>query len=97
MRIRHDLHDSPALAGDVREGVTVGHAYAGFSAGDETVMSDLVLELAFVIEDPCGPAEIDLARALIELGRAIPEKRRSTYVEVLRLWTQSFNHDAVGL
>lgn len=56
-------------------------------------MSDLVLELAFVIEDPCGQDEIDLARALIELGRAIPEKHRRTFVGLLKLWTQSFGGD----
>lgn len=39
--------------------------------------NNLVLELAFLIEDPCGQTEIDLARSLVELGKAVPERGRA--------------------
>lgn len=37
---------------------------------------ELVMALAFAIEDPCGKDELDLARALIDLGRGAPGSRR---------------------
>lgn len=39
-------------------------------------MDELVMDLAFAIDDPCGLDAIQLARALIEFGRSIPAAQR---------------------
>ena len=47
---------------------------------------NLVLELAFAIDDPCGVDAILLAKALIEYGRAVPEsQRRETAAELQKI------------
>lgn len=53
-------------------------------------LSELVMTLAFAIEDPCGLEAIELARALIDLGRAIPEKRRKGFAALCRSAARSF-------
>jgi hypothetical protein len=54
-------------------------------------MSELVMALAFVIEDPCGAEDIGLSRALVELGQVVPEKHRLTMIGLLQRWTRSFS------
>jgi hypothetical protein len=47
---------------------------------------DLVMELAFAIEDPCGLDEIALARAAVEFVVAVaPAKRREVAVTFAHL------------
>jgi len=53
-------------------------------------LSEVVMAVAFAIEDPCGLETIELARALIDLGRAVPEAHRKTIVGLCKTWTQSF-------
>lgn len=59
-------------------------------------LSEVVMAVAFTIEDPCGVEAIELARALIELGRAVPEERRKNVVALCRTWTRSFAPEAGG-
>lgn len=54
------------------------------------VNETLLWSLAFAIEDPMGADAIELARALIELGRATPEKHRKTVAGLCRAWVRSF-------
>jgi hypothetical protein len=54
------------------------------------------MAVAFVIEDPCGLGAIELARALIELGRAVPEAHRTTIVGLCKIWTRSFEPAGKG-
>jgi len=58
-----------------------------------TTMSELVMAMAFAIEDPCGEEAIHLARALIELGRAVPECRRKALTSVLTQLPYLLCHD----
>jgi hypothetical protein len=51
-----------------------------------TNMSELVMALAFAIEDPCGEDAIHLARALVEFGRAVPERNRKDMATALHSW-----------
>jgi hypothetical protein len=53
-------------------------------------LSEVVMEVAFAIEDPCGLDAIELARALIQLGRAVPTQYRKTIVNLCETWTRSF-------
>lgn len=53
-------------------------------------LSEVVMAVAFTIEDPCGVEAIQLARALIELGRAIPEERRKGFIVLCRATARSF-------
>lgn len=41
-----------------------------------TPNENLVFELAFAIDDPCGADAIELAKALIEYGKSIPAHKR---------------------
>lgn len=59
-------------------------------AGTHLDLENLVLELAFMIDDPCGVDAIELARALVELGRTVPEKHRKTIAGLCRIWARSF-------
>lgn len=46
---------------------------------NERELEQLVMKLAFAIDDPCGADEIRLARALIRMGRSIaPDQRAIT-------------------
>jgi hypothetical protein len=47
----------------------------------------LVMDLAFAIEDPCGVEAIELARRLVEFGRAIPEHHRNYFAKLLAHFT----------
>jgi hypothetical protein len=53
-------------------------------------LSEVVMGLAFAIEDPCGFDAIELARALVQLGRAVPIEHRKTIVGLCETWTRSF-------
>lgn len=53
-------------------------------------LSEVVMAVAFAIEDPCGLEAIQLARALIELGRATPEAHRKAIINVCETWTRVF-------
>jgi len=53
-------------------------------------LNEVVMAVAFAIEDPCGLEAIELARALIDLGRAIPEKRREGFAALCRASARSF-------
>jgi hypothetical protein len=52
--------------------------------------SVLVMDLAFAIDDPCGSDAIDLARALVRLGKTIPERHRRTFLSLCNTWIDSF-------
>jgi hypothetical protein len=47
-------------------------------------MEELVITFAFAIDDPCGAAEIRLARTLIEFARSIPERDRMMVAEEIQ-------------
>jgi len=53
-------------------------------------LSEVVMAVAFAIEDPCGVEAIELARALIELGRATPGNRRLGLAALCRAKARSF-------
>jgi hypothetical protein len=47
------------------------------AAAAEKALEELVFDLAFAIEDPCGGEELHLARVLVKFAQRIkPEKRR---------------------
>lgn len=45
--------------------------------------NEVVMALAFAIEDPCGTEAIQLAQALVELGRSVPDSSRKRLIMVL--------------
>lgn len=51
---------------------------ANAEARNKRELDELVISLAFAIDDPAGVDELRLARALIGLGRAIPLHYRMT-------------------
>lgn len=59
-------------------------------------LSEVVMAVAFAIEDPCGLETIELARALIDMGRSVPERQRAGLTQLIRRTTQSFNPKSGG-
>jgi hypothetical protein len=53
-------------------------------------LSEVVMAVAFAIEDPCPLDAIELARALVQLGQAVPIEHRKTVVGLCETWTRSF-------
>lgn len=56
----------------------------------EMKLNELVMEVAYAIEDPCGAEAIKLARALIELGRSVPAARRMGIIAWCNISRASF-------
>jgi hypothetical protein len=56
-------------------------------------ISELVIAVAFIIEDPSGVETLELARALVELGRSVPVNRRNAIANLCRTWITSFGED----
>lgn len=46
-------------------------------------LSEVIMNFAFAIEDPCGLDEIKIARLSLEIARFTPPKMRGEYVRVL--------------
>jgi hypothetical protein len=60
---------------------------AAFQPAD---LSEVVMAVAFAIEDPCGVEAIELARALIDFGRVVaPSRRREIALHLRSLMNQS--------
>jgi len=69
---------------------------------NETEANELVMAVAFAIEDPCGVEVIELVRALIELGRATPENRRKgvaalCHAKALSFEAEKFAYDPMSM
>lgn len=47
---------------------------------------DVVMTLAFAIEDPCGTGAIQVARELLRFGRGIPPEARTKAIALMRSW-----------
>lgn len=44
---------------------------------------DIIFRLAFLLEDPCGQDEIDLATILVDLAVAVPPHERVTFARAV--------------
>jgi hypothetical protein len=58
-----------------------------------TDLDEVVMALAFAIEDPCGLDALELARALLRLAQTVPAKDRKTIVSLCQAWTRSFESE----
>lgn len=48
--------------------------------------NELVMSLAFAIEDPCGAGAIEFARRLLNFGRGVRPEARTKAIELMRSW-----------
>ena len=54
-----------------------------YKTAQSTELENLVMALAFAIEDPCGIEAIKLAGELVRFGRAIPTQHRNYFTKLL--------------